>query len=72
MERTPEQVKLHDNLMSETLKKRQIKLTDLQKIKFDVACWKAIDENEDLSFREYLIVTNIFLNFIIQFPDLNF
>jgi hypothetical protein len=71
MERTLEQVNLHGELVAETLQKRGVKLNSLQQSKFETACWKAIDENEVLTFREYLIATNTYLSFILEFPQLS-
>lgn len=70
MERTPEQLALHSRLVQATLAKRGAVLTEIQQAKFETACWKTIDENEYLNLDGYLIATNIYLNFILEFPEL--
>jgi len=71
MERTPEQVALHRRIMDETIARKGVKLKPIEISKLEQACWKAIDENEALSLNEYLIATSIYLNFILQYPDLS-
>ncbi len=38
--------------------------------KFRICCKKAVDENPDLGFGELIIACRIYLNFLIEFPDL--
>lgn len=70
MERTPEQIRLHSQLVSGIIAKRKVSLTEVQHSKLVVACWKAIDENPELNERDLLIAVGIYLNFILEFPDL--
>jgi len=46
-------------------------LTDLQISKFEFACEKAVEENPKLGFNDLCIACRIYLNFIINFPDLD-
>ena len=55
--------KLYETLVSDTL-------SDNQKEKFHYACKKAILENPGLDFNGWKIAAKIYLNFIIDFPDL--
>ena len=40
--------------------------------KFEYACKKSIIENPDLKFEELLIACKVYLNFIRDFPELQF
>jgi hypothetical protein len=70
MERTPEQIRLHSQLVSEIIAKRNVSLTEVQRTKLEIGCWKAIDENPELNEHDLLIAVGIYLNFILEFPDL--
>lgn len=46
-------------------------LTGTQVEKFRFACMKSVKENPDLSFAELRVACKIYLNFILDFPDLD-
>lgn len=59
--------KLYDTV----LVKRKVNLTDLQSIKFLRACEKTIAENPSLNFHDWTTAANIYLNFVLDFPQLD-
>ena len=62
--------KLHEQIKVDTLAKRRIVLNPLQEMKFDTACWKVIDDHPHATKEIYLTASNIYLNFILDYPDL--
>jgi len=62
---------LEEELYNEVLKKRQVVLDHIQDAKFKFACKKSISENTGLDFSNLLIACNIYLNFILDFPELD-
>ena len=66
---TPEDV---EALINAVLSERDIELSPIQKIKFQQACQKTILENENATSQELKIAARIYLNFILDFPDLSF
>ncbi|GAA0893820.1 hypothetical protein GCM10009122_35000 [Fulvivirga kasyanovii] len=65
---TDEQV---DKLMNAVLKEREVTLNPVQEVKFRHACIKSYMENPDVSFGDLIIAANIYLNYILRFPDLS-
>lgn len=61
---------LAHELAKTVLAERGINLSTLLGQKFEMACYKAIVENPDLDFNGLRDPTNAYLNFIIEFPDL--
>lgn len=51
------------------LKRRDLKLNKLEQEKFKIACKKAFKENPELNFEDLVTACNIYLNFILNFPD---
>ena len=62
---------LIEKLYDTVLEKRKIRLTDIQQIKFRWACEKTIAENTGLNFQDWTIAANIYLNFVLDFPQLD-
>jgi hypothetical protein len=62
---------LEEELYQEILKKRKVVLNPVQDEKFKFACKKSIPENPGLGFSDLLLACNIYLNFILDFPDLD-
>ncbi|TDP60702.1 hypothetical protein [Flavobacterium dankookense] len=56
--------KLYETLVSD-------KLSEIQKEKLSCACKKAILENPQLDYNGWKIASKIYLNFIIDFPDID-
>lgn len=51
--------------------RRNVDLDTLQEIKFRLACFKSIKENPNLSsLSDLAIAANIYLNFILKYPDM--
>ncbi len=57
-------------LFEKTLEIKGVSLNPIQTIKFQHACEKSIIENPTLNFNDLLNVTQVYLNFILDFPDL--
>jgi hypothetical protein len=62
---------LIESLYTTVLEKRKIRLTELQRTKFMWACEKAIVENPTLNFHDWTIAAQIYLNFVLNFPDVD-
>jgi hypothetical protein len=62
---------LIEKLYDTVLEKRKVRLTDIQQIKFRWACEKTIAENLGLNFHDWTIAANIYLNFVLDFPQLD-
>jgi hypothetical protein len=62
---------LEEELYHEILKKRRVTLSPMQDEKFRFACKKSIPENPGLGFSGLLLACNIYLNFILDSPDLD-
>lgn len=62
---------LIEKLYETVLAKRKVRLTDLQEIKFRWACEKTIAENPGLNFNDWTVAAQIYLNFVLNFPDLD-
>lgn len=45
-------------------------LTSTQKVKLKLACQKTILDNPDLSLLDWCQAANLYLNLILEFPDL--
>jgi hypothetical protein len=58
--------KLYDTI----LKKRGVQLTEVQSDKFRWACEKAIVENPEFTFSDWVIAGQIYLNLILRDPNL--
>ena len=58
-------------LYETVLAKRNVGLTDLQRKKFLSACEKTIAENSNLNFEHWTTAANIYLNFVLDFPQLD-
>ncbi|PKR80720.1 hypothetical protein CW751_08085 [Brumimicrobium salinarum] len=58
-----------EKLFEIVVKEKGIELTTIQKKKIIVACERAIRENDDDNSRQ--IAGKIYLNLILDFPDLN-
>lgn len=70
MERTSEQSALHWQLLTGIIAKRKVILSQQELAKLEICCWRAIDDNPDLSESSLLIAVGVYLNFILEFPDL--
>lgn len=65
---TQEQV---ERLYNYVRSRRGVDLDTLQEIKFRLACFKSIKENPNLSsLSDLAIAANIYLNFILRYPDM--
>lgn len=62
---------LTKELYDSVIKSRNVNLTDLQRIKFLNACEKTIEENPTLNLQGLKIAANIYLNFVLDFQDLD-
>jgi len=62
---------LEEELYHQILKKRKVVLNSVQAEKFKFACKKSIPENPGLDFSGLLLACNVYLNFILDFPDLD-
>ena len=62
---------LIERLYDTVLEKRKVDLTELQRAKFLWACGKTIAENPALDFHDWIIAAQIYLNFVLNFPDLD-
>lgn len=51
------------------LKRRNLKLNQTNDEKFKIACKRAFKENPELSLEDLVTACNIYLNFILNFPD---
>ena len=60
-----------DKLYDTVLENRKIQLTDIQQIKFRLACEKTIIENPGLNFHDWTVAAQIYLNFVLDFPHLD-
>lgn len=56
-------------LYNRTLELKGVELNDIQSIKFQHACEKAIVENPNLDFSGLLIATKFYLDTILDFPN---
>ncbi len=70
MERTESEISLHKRLMHAAISRKGVVLNEAEYQKFEIACWRAIDDNKLLNFDGLLIAANIYLNFILEFPEL--
>ena len=71
MQRTSEQMELHTRLVRASIARRDAILNPAQEITFNDACWRAMDENPLLNFDGLMIAASIYLNLILEFPDLS-
>jgi len=62
---------LSQKVYAHCISKINKQLTDEQDLKFHYACKKAILENPDLGFNDWVIAAKVYLTFIIDFPDLD-
>lgn len=54
--------------MEEVLNSRNVILNEIQRIKFKQACERSLNDHQ--TYGEALTAANIYLNYIIDFPDL--
>ena len=59
------------SLYNKTLAKNNIILTPIQEYKFLHACEKCIIENPTLNINELILAAQIYLNLILNFPELD-
>lgn len=59
-----------NKLMNEVLKRRNVTLNEVQKAKFKHACIKSYSENPKGNDEDLIVAANIYLNYILDFPDL--
>lgn len=64
---TKEQV---EALMNAVLSTRMVNLNSVQELKFKQACLRSYIDNPEASFSELKDAANIYLNYILIFPDL--
>ncbi len=64
-------MELEEKLYKEVLAKRGVKLNPVQEEKFRYACMKVIPENPGIGYYDLLTACHIYLNFIINNPDLD-
>ena len=64
-------MELEEKLYNALLRKRGVQLTAMQDEKFRYACKKAIPENPGLGYDGLLTACNIYLKFILDFPDMD-
>ena len=57
-------IKLYEALTNDNL-------NDIQKEKLRYACKKTIIENPELDYNDWKVVAKIYLNFIVDFPELD-
>jgi hypothetical protein len=62
---------LSEQLYVEILTTKKLHLNPVQEGKFRYACEKAILENPGAGFDDLLIACRIYLNFIVDWPDLD-
>ncbi len=60
-------LKIHAQVLSE----RGVLLSDIQNEKFLFACEKSIAENPPLNFQGWKQAASIYLNYILDFPELD-
>lgn len=58
-------------MYNDVLETRKVVLSDLQRQKFLYACEKAIAENPTLNFSGQKQAASIYLNYILDFPELD-
>ncbi len=64
-------MEIEEELYREVLEKRGVKLTPGQGQKFRYACMKVVPEDPQASHSDLLTACHIYLNFILNNPDLD-
>ena len=62
---------LVNKLYNTVLHKRKVELTQLQQEKFLWACEKSVAENPSLNFHDLTVAANVYLSFVLNFPQLD-
>jgi hypothetical protein len=62
---------LAEKMFNEILNEKGLVLNEEQKLKFQKACVKAIQENQDLNYENQKFAARKYLDFILDFPQMS-
>ena len=71
-EKSPSREAVQKLAIAAKSKKKAVTLTSIQEAKLEQSCIKCYVENPDATFSELTIAASVYLNFILEFPDLTF